>query len=137
MEDLFGRADLFQLSFLQDGESVAHEERLLLVVRHEDDCCPHGLKNVAHVLAHLDPQVGIETAERHLVDHANQSTVAGYGYSISCISDLSLALPRMGQGWHVQDCTQTFTSLTFNTSNGVSNIEYSGHFFDSTHKETG
>jgi len=38
---------------LEDGESVTHEERLLLVVRDEDRCGGHCLQNAAHLLADL------------------------------------------------------------------------------------
>ena len=62
--DLGGRPDLLDPALVEDGEAVAHRERLLLVVRDVDECDAEiplqRLQEDLHLLAELQ----VERAER-------------------------------------------------------------------------
>ena len=62
--DLTGRADLLDAAGIHDGDPVRHGERLLLVVRHEDQGHAEILLDLLQLELHLLPQLAIERAER-------------------------------------------------------------------------
>ena len=83
--DVLGRAHLLDAAFVHDGELVGHGERLLLVVRHEQEgdagAALHGLQFEAHLLA----QFGIERGEG-LVEQQDvglQDQGAGEGHALA------------------------------------------------------
>ena len=85
VEDLLGRADLLDLALVHDHDPVAHLERLLLVVGHEDagdpDLVVQPAQPAAQLLAHLRVQ-GAEglVEEQHLGLHRQG---AGQGHALA------------------------------------------------------
>ena len=62
--DLGGRADLLDPAVVEDGDPVAHRERLVLVVRHVDERDADVLLDLLELDLHLLAQLQVERAER-------------------------------------------------------------------------
>ena len=58
------RADLLDPALVEDGDPVAHRERLLLVVRDVDERHPELLLDLLQLDLHLLAQLQVERAER-------------------------------------------------------------------------
>ena len=81
MEDFLRCTDLLELARIQDGQSVAHIQGLLLVVRDKYHRGLHRFEDPANVLTHLDAQVRVETAERLVHQHQDGSRSQGASQS--------------------------------------------------------
>ena len=62
--DLGGRADLHDPALVEDGEAVAHRQRLLLVVRHVDERDADLALDALELDLHLLAQLEVQRAER-------------------------------------------------------------------------